>query len=397
MSKVKISDISSFVTSGSRGWAYYYSDAGALFLRMTNLPKNGIKLLLNDNKYVQLPENSNEGKRTAVKDGDILISITAELGKIGFIESLPNSEAYVNQHVCLVRPIQNKVNPKFLAYYLSSQPQRNLLNRLNDSGAKSGLNLSTISKFPVHLPGKKTQEFVVETLEQWDTAIEKTEALIAAKERRFEWLVTRFFSPNNELTSSWKRHKIGEFVKRRKEKSPPTKDMPLYSLTIENGVTAKTDRYNREFLVKDKGSKIYKIVYPKDIVFNPANLRWGAIARSEALHKVVLSPTYEVYQIHEDKIDSDLLKYALTCKRQIGIFATKTEGTLIERMAVKADVFELCEISVPPKKEEQKRIAETLNTARQEITLLKKLADQYRTQKRGLMQKLLIGKQEYDH
>ena len=47
----------------------YYADSGALFLRMTNLPKNGIKLLLDDNKYVQLPEKSNEGKRTAVQEG----------------------------------------------------------------------------------------------------------------------------------------------------------------------------------------------------------------------------------------------------------------------------------------------------------------------------------------
>ena len=194
MGNVKISDITSFVTSGSRGWASYYADSGALFLRMTNLPKNGIKLLLDDNKYVQLPEKSNEGKRTAVQDGDILISITAELGKIGFVEQLPDSEAYVNQHVCLVRPIKNKVNPKFLAYYLSSQPQRNLLNRLNDSGAKSGLNLSTIAKFPVTLPDKATQEFIVDALEQWDTAIEKTEALIDVKERQFGWLVTRLIN-----------------------------------------------------------------------------------------------------------------------------------------------------------------------------------------------------------
>lgn len=209
MSSVKISDISSFVTSGSRGWASYYADSGALFLRMTNLPKNGIKLLLDDNKYIQLPEKSNEGKRTAVQDGDILISITAELGKIGFVEQLPNSEAYVNQHVCLVRPIQDKVNPKFLAYYLSSQPQRNLLNRLNDSGAKSGLNLSTIAKFPIILPDRKKQEFIVSILEQWDTAIEKTEVLIDAKERQFGWLIHHMVG-KNQTRDQWQEYALGD-------------------------------------------------------------------------------------------------------------------------------------------------------------------------------------------
>ena len=53
---------------------------------------------------------------------------------------------------------------------------------------------------------------------------------------------------------------------------------------------------------------------------------------------------------------------------------------------------DLKNISIPiPPLEEQKRIAHTLNTAQQEITLLKKLSRKYRTQKRGLMQKLLSG------
>ena len=177
MNTTRLVDITGIITSGSRGWASYYSDDGALFLRMTNLPKNGIKLLLDDNKFVKLPEETSEAKRTAVQDGDILISITAELGKIGFVENIPQDEAYVNQHVCLARPLPQKVNPKFPAYYLSFQTQRNLLNRLNDTDAKSGLNLQTISKFPIRIPDRRMQDFIVEVLEQWDSAIEKTESL----------------------------------------------------------------------------------------------------------------------------------------------------------------------------------------------------------------------------
>ena len=49
-------------------------------------------------------------------------------------------------------------------------------------------------------------------------------------------------------------------------------------------------------------------------------------------------------------------------------------------------------VSVPiPPLDQQKQIASTLNTARQEIDLLKKQAEAYRKQKRGLMQKLLTG------
>ena len=228
-------------------------------------------------------------------------------------------------------------------------------------------------------------------LECWDNAIEKTEALIAAKEKQFEWLCQTYFKPGNSTNSGWEKHKIASFVTVRNEREVPSEEVPLYSLTIEHGVTAKTDRYNREFLVIDKGGKKYKVVHPKDIVFNPANLRWGAIARSEVEHKVVLSPIYEVLKVDENKIDSDFLTHALTCSRQIAIFATMVEGTLVERMAVKIDTFLSCHIYVPSSKEKQKEIAHVLNLSKQEISLLKKTLEQYRSQKRGLMQKLLTG------
>ena len=137
--------------------------------------------------------------------------------------------------------------------------------------------------------------------------------------------------------------------------------------------------------------KVNGTAVPGDIVFNPSNLRWGAIARSHVEHKVAISPIYEVLEIKTEKIDPGFLEYALTCPRQIGIFATRAEGTLIERMAVKLDAFLLTEILVPSNREEQQEVASFLNLARKEIELLKRQAAAYRKQKRGLMQKLLTG------
>lgn len=111
-----------------------------------------------------------------------------------------------------------------------------------------------------------------------------------------------YFKPGNSTNSGWEKHKIASFVTVRNEREVPSEEVPLYSLTIENGVTAKTDRYNREFLVIDKGGKKYKVVHPKDIVFNPANLRWGAIARSEVEHKVVLSPIMKCLRLMKIKL-----------------------------------------------------------------------------------------------
>lgn len=68
---------------------------------------------------------------------------------------------------------------------------------------------------------------------------------------------------------------------------------PLYSLTIEDGVTAKTERYERSHLVKKKN--LYKVVRPNDFVYNPMNVRFGAIARYKGSSPVAVSGYYDVF------------------------------------------------------------------------------------------------------
>ena len=84
----------SYVTSGSRGWAKFYSDAGALFLRMGNLDHNSISLDLADLQKVKPPQDA-EGERTRVKPNDILISITADVGMIGTKQSCPIFQGFI--------------------------------------------------------------------------------------------------------------------------------------------------------------------------------------------------------------------------------------------------------------------------------------------------------------
>ena len=52
--------------------------------------------------------------------------------------------------------------------------------------------------------------------------------------------------------------------------------------------------------------------------------------------------------------------------------------------------FMSVKIPVPPLQEQQ-QIAEKLNAAQKEIDLLKQLLEKYKSQKRGLMQKMLTG------
>ena len=84
-------DLLNYVTSGSRGWAKYYADDGAIFFRMGNLDHGTIDLDLKDVRYVCIPSKA-EGQRSRVQKGDILISITADVGMVGLALQLYNSK-----------------------------------------------------------------------------------------------------------------------------------------------------------------------------------------------------------------------------------------------------------------------------------------------------------------
>ena len=171
---VSLAQSGATVTSGSRGWAKYYSDDGALFLRITNVARNTIRLRLGDARHVALPKGSTEGKRTRVQTGDLIISITADLGMIGFIPD-GIGEAYVNQHLALVRLPDDALRPEFAGYFLATEIARNRFYRLNDAGAKAGLNLATIMKLTVPKPPRDEQDMAVEVLSETEDRLEVEE------------------------------------------------------------------------------------------------------------------------------------------------------------------------------------------------------------------------------
>lgn len=297
---------------------------------------------------------------------------------------LVKKQVAFNQDVKCLIPNEN-INSEYLYYYLQNN-KNDLLKLVDSAGNGTGrLDSEVLKAIEIYLPRIEEQKTISETLSVWDYAIEKTERLISKKEKLFNGISQKIFR------KSGRKHIISEYLSIRNEKCIPDDTIPLYSLTIEDGVTPKSDRYDREALVKDTDEKEYKVVYPGDIVFNPANLRWGAIARSNETRKVAVSPIYEVLSLDNSKINSDYLTFLLTSKDKIQYYSTKTEGTLVERMAVKVDVFLNFEIEIEEDCEKQKASAEVLTVLKKEISLLKNQLEQYKLQKQGLMQKLLTG------
>ena len=169
LKQASIENLTKLVTSGSRDWAQYYASSGSLFIRMTNLCRETSTIDLSNLKFVDVPHKSKDGFRTKLEYGDVLISITAELGKIGLVPiNLKN--AYINQHIALIKPYDAK-DGRFLAHYLTAPKSHKRLNRLNDSGAKSGLNLSTIKRFIIQTPNQQEQQKIADFLTSVDSKI----------------------------------------------------------------------------------------------------------------------------------------------------------------------------------------------------------------------------------
>lgn len=163
---------------------------------------------------------------------------------------------------------------------------------------------------------------------------------------------------------------------------------PLYSLTIEDGIIPKTERYERSHLVKKEDS--YKIVRPNDYAYNPMNLRFGAVARHKGDMPVAVSGYYDIFTT---VFESDLpfMDSFLTCGPMITYYNRVSTGSLIEKQRVHFSQF--LEFVLPlPSINERAKIAAILTTQDRVIELKQQLLAQKQQQKKYLMQQLLTGK-----
>ena len=132
-----------------------------------------IKRRIENGKGVQAKEKKiKQGKRTKVSEGDLLISITADLGIIGVIPT-GFGEAYINQHIALVRLDRNVANPRWIGNYLAFGPPQEEFRRLNDQGAKAGMNLPTVGTIMVAKPGIEEQGRIASVIDAHEAKIHK--------------------------------------------------------------------------------------------------------------------------------------------------------------------------------------------------------------------------------
>ena len=158
----RLGSITELITSGSRDWAKYYAETGALFLRMGNLSKDSFDLRLNNIQRVQVPKKA-EGIRTALQAGDLLFSITGEVGMLGLIPDKFET-AYINQHTATLRFLPALRN-KYIPYFLLTEHAKKCY-KGNQHGIKNSFRLDAICDILVPIPSSQEQKKIVDRIEE---------------------------------------------------------------------------------------------------------------------------------------------------------------------------------------------------------------------------------------
>lgn len=163
----QFSDYIVFLTSGSRGWAQYCVDNGTeWFITIKNVKDCHI---LTDNMQSINAPNNVEAKRTRVQEGDLLISITADLGRTGVVtKEIAEHGAYINQHLTCVRLKQDVLNPLYAAYFMESPAGKEQFESKNQSAVKAGLNFNSINSLRLIVPPLDEQNAFVDFIKQTD-------------------------------------------------------------------------------------------------------------------------------------------------------------------------------------------------------------------------------------
>jgi type I restriction enzyme, S subunit len=348
-----------------------------LMIRTSNI-RDG-RISLNAVKHVTEEVYLNWTRRLVPQRGDVILTREAPVGEVGMIEG--NEKIFLGQRLFHYRTNKEIMSPEYLLYALLSPMTQRHIKEMSFGATVEHIKVEDALRIPITFPPLPEQTAIASLLSTWDQVIEKTERLIIAKEKRYLWLLSSVIS-----NSKYHHGHIRDFASEVSKRNSGAAIERVLSVTNRNGFVLPEDQFERRVASSDLSN--YKIVTSGQYAYNPSRINVGSIARLDGWDSGVLSPMYVVFKINEKKVNSDFFLHWLESHEAKERIRKSAQGSVRETVSF----ADLGAIPFPlPILEKQQVVAETLNTARQEIDLLKKQAQAYRKQKRGLMQKLLTG------
>ncbi len=194
------------------------------------------------------------------------------------------------------------------------------------------------------------------------------------------------------FTDDWEKRKLGEILTERKLKKKISKETPLLAFAAGQGVIDRSERKtnNRDFLTKDASTKTYLVTKYDDIVYNPSNLKYGAIDRNKH-GQGVISPIYVTF---ETKQVPSFVELIVKSDRFRESALQYEEGTVTKRQSVKPENLLSLNVFLATSRYEQEKIGTFFKVLDDTITLHQRKLDHLNQLKEALLQQMFPGKGE---
>lgn len=294
----------------------------------------------------------------------------------------------------IIKP-NKEIDSAFLALMISNGTQKKEMTKLAQGKSIVHLHNSDLKRINLLYPKLDEQNKVSKFILQFDNLITLHHRKIENLKEFKKSMLQKMFPNRGEkipeiqfegFEGKWVDSKTKDILIERNMQIIPNANFTLVSFTVESGVTPKTDRYNREFLVRDDNKK-YKITKYNDIVYNPANLKFGAIDRNK-YGNAVFSPIYITFEINTGFVP-EFIELILTSQDFIKRSLKFQEGTVYERMSVKPKDLLNINILVTSLKEQQK-IASFFKSLDNKIKLEGQKLELYQSLKNALLQRMFV-------
>ncbi|MCY1593443.1 restriction endonuclease subunit S [Staphylococcus pettenkoferi] len=383
-SKLKLGELAEIVRGSSPRpisdprWFDINSDIG--WLRISDVTEQNGKIT----KLEQKISKDGQKKTRVLHSKHLLLSIAASVGKpvINYVKT-----GVHDGFLIFLKPL---FDIEFMYQWLDAY--RPKWKKYGQPGSQVNLNSELVKSQKIYMPHSVEQKKISDFFSKLDRQIELEEQKLEKLEEQKKGYMQKIFSQelrfkdkNGNEYPEWEVIKLKDILSERKEYASKIGNYPHATLST-SGISLKSDRYNRDFLVKDKNKK-YKVTIMNDICYNPANLKFGVITRNH-IGSVIFSPIYITFEVNN--AHSPLFIELLVTRNDfINRVRKYEEGTVYERMAVKPEDFLNYETKIPCLEEQEKignffsKLDELINKQNQKIDGLKK-------RKRGFLQKMFV-------
>jgi type I restriction enzyme S subunit len=216
------------------------------------------------------------------KNGTLLLALYgATAGKLGFL----GLDAATNQAICSIVPKNNKLNTRYLYYFLLSQ--RNKIIGDSTGGAQPNISQYYVKNIDIPLPPLHIQKHIADVLDKADALRQKDQQLLQKYDELAQSIFYDMFGDPVKNEKGWEVKRLGEVSKQITDGthfSPPSVDEGIPYITAKHVKNYGVDFYLAPtYVSEEEHKKIYSRCKPElgDILYIKDGATTGIAAINE--------------------------------------------------------------------------------------------------------------------